>query len=342
MIAAKASQATHKTAQARKIMMARVAERFYGRLSQSRTRLPDRAWTAPAPEHSGPRTAADLQSKVIAFNDQGVPMTKQDTVDNVGPQEEFKWREFMVTTSITEQRLQDQVCAAIFSTICSMHAQMQVPGNLDALTIVRSSQAHTTNSVQVKATRDLPAGSIMLPPLVKDARAIGFKATTSPWGLSIGVFRGEVQIQNATICGSAALPKFAGSGSSEGSVAPVTHHHWEEIHFPWPFWLVTRASTRVECNCVLKTFASRQIMTFGSEKLDPLVDDMETRVPVMVNDKALKEDDELRVFWPPQEKTRKTEGKKMSWIDVAEVEMRKAQKRSALSKEGSEQEVSKA
>ena len=335
MIAAKASAGAHKTAQARKNRMARVAERSYGRLSQSCTPLPGREWTVPAPEHSGPRTVADLQSKVIAFDDQGVPTTKQDTVDNDGPQEQFNWREFMATASITEQRLQDHVRAVIFSAICSMHVQMQAPGNLDALTIVRSSK-----SIQVKATRDLPAGSIMLPPLVKDARAIGFKATTSPWGLSIGVFRGEVQIQRATMCGAAALPKIAVSGSSEGSVAPVAHHDWEATHFPLPCWLVARASTHAESNCVLKTFASRQIMTFGSEKLDPLVDDMETRVPVMVNDKALKKDDELRVFWLAEgAQTRHTQGKKMSWIDGAEAAM-KRRKSSAPSNEGSGKEVS--
>ena len=146
--------------------------------------------------------------------------------------------------------------------------------------------------------------------------------------------RGEVQIQTAMLCGSAALPKAAGPFFSEASVARLTHHSWQDTHFPWPFWLVSRASTHVECNCVLKTFTARQIMTFGHGKRDPLVDDMETRVPVMVNDKDVKKGEELRVFWQAREATKKkAQATKKSWVDVAKAEL-KRRKLHAPSKDG--------
>ena len=166
MIAAKVMAATQKSAPTtREIMMGRVAERYYGRLSQSCTSVPERQFTSPAPEQSGPLTVADLQSKIISFDKQGMPTPQQDTVDENRPQEQFKWMEFMQTSSFSEQLAQDQARAVIFSTICSMHAQMQAPGHLDALEVVRTSQAAGSEGIRVmvKVTRDLPAGALMLP-----------------------------------------------------------------------------------------------------------------------------------------------------------------------------------
>ena len=92
--------------------------------------------------------------------------------------------------------------------------------------------------------------------------------------------------------------------------------------------VITRASTQVECNCVLQTFTSRQITTCGIEKRDLLVDDMESRVPVVMNDKDIKEGEELRVYWLAQSlPKRKTQGAKKSWVQAAEavVKRRKVQ-----------------
>ena len=84
----------------------------------------------------------------------------------------------------------------------------------------------------------------------------------------------------------------------------------------------------------MKTFTARQIMTFGHGKRDPLVDDMETRVPVMVNDKDVKKGEELRVFWQAREATKKkAQATKKSWVDVAKAEL-KRRKLHAPSKEG--------
>lgn len=150
------------------------------------------------------------------------------------------------------------------------------------------------------------------------------------------VFRGDAQVQAATLCGSATLPKTAVAGSSQASVAPLSHHDWKDTNFPWPFWLVQRASTQVECNCVLRTFSARQILTFGYEKHDPLVDTLETRVPVMMNDKAVKKGEELKVFWVGLcTQKRKTQTPKKSWVDAAQVSETKRMKAHAPSKEGS-------
>ena len=90
MIAPNVMGATQKSAQTRKILMERVAERYYARLTKPCMSVPERQWTlpAPAPEQSGPRSVGELQSKILTFDGQGVPVTKQDTVDGGGPQEQ--------------------------------------------------------------------------------------------------------------------------------------------------------------------------------------------------------------------------------------------------------------
>ena len=140
-----------------------------------------------------------------------------------------------------------------------MHYQMQTSSCWDALEVVRGlTSSHgkregRADAVSVRAKRDIRAGALMLPPLVKDAKAINFKPGPSPWGLKIGVFRGEIEILTAMVYGSAGLPNLGGVASSDASAVALSHHSWNDTHFPWPFWLVTRASTQEECNCVLQT-----------------------------------------------------------------------------------------
>ena len=87
---------------------------------------------------------------------------------------------------------------------------------------------------------------------------------------------------------------------------------------------------------MLRTFSARQILTFGYEKHDPLVDTMETRVPVMMNDKAVKKGEELKVFWVGLcTQQQKTQTPKKSWVDTAQASEMKRMKAHAPSKEGS-------
>ena len=339
MVAVKGDDAKWRSAQTRKDLMHRVADRFYSRACQSCKGVPVRVWKSPAPEQSGPRTVAELHSKIIEFDHDGKAVTKQDTVEQSGGLEVFEWSQFMQTASISEQTSQEQSRAVIFSTICSMHDQMQTSGSWGALEVVKRSASSSkeksgsggrADGIWVRAKRDIPAGALMLPPLVKEAKAISFKSSPPPWGLKIGVSRGEVQIQAAMVYGSAGLPNLGGIVSSEAGVAAMSHHSWNSTHFPWPFWLITRASTQVECNCVLQTCTSRQITTCSCQGRDPLVDDMEAMVPVMVNDKDIKQGDELIVHWIPWSKPKqKTQATRKSWVDAAEAALKRKKVRAS-------------
>ena len=61
-----------------------------------------------------------------------------------------------------------------------------------------------------------------------------------------------------------------------------------------------------------------------------MVDDMEAMVPVMVNDKDIKQGDELIVHWilwsKPKQKTQAT---RKSWVDAAEAALKRKKVRAS-------------
>ena len=66
-----------------------------------------------------------------------------------------------------------------------------------------------------------------------------------------------------------------------------------------------------------------------------MVDHVEVRVPVMVNDKDVKKGEELVVFWVPETtKKRKPQASRKSWLDAAEAEVRTRRKSAAPAKAG--------
>ena len=118
---------------------------------------------------------------------------------------------------------------------------------------------------KVLASKPFKLKQVFLVPLVKTVHAIGFKAGSNLWQLSVDVKEGEEPCITAYIQGSSSLPKLQAAPvvAEPNKSLRRSDHAWKGTDFPWPFWLVRRSVVAEECNCTIVSYQTRHVSTFG-------------------------------------------------------------------------------
>ena len=285
---------------------------------------------AITPGEGAPQGASTptMQPKVIQYDENGRPLTKQDERAGDGTAEVFGWSAFMDTSCIVEGIEEASLKTTILSHIYALHRQL--PTITDAELKLTRGGTHG-DGVHVVAAKALDVGAVRLAPLVQSGTCLSrlSQQASSPYVLQVRVLR-DGNTSEWYLSGSGSLPTPAQPTASAVAEQPEmvhSQHNWVNGNFPWPLWFVKRAHGTQECNCQFKQVEVRCIGTFqmptSAAAEEAFADNFDLSLPMLVNTKPLREGEELVVFWPSKPKVTKEKKVQVTWASQARSKLGK-------------------
>ena len=179
------------------------------------------------------------------------------------------------------------------------------------------------SGTRVIAAQAIPAGELKMAPVVTGPASLTrvCKETVAPYTLKVKVMHGN-SVSEWSLVGGGALPP---SPAVAGSAAVLETHNWTAGHNPWPLWYVQKAIDVSDSNCIFEEVDVRCVNTFAFKSSavagEPMADSIDLTIPVLVNTKALAENDELIVHWKPQISRKAQQRAQITWATQARSKM---------------------
>ena len=262
---------------------------------------------------------AVMQPQVIKYDSRGRPLSKQEEHSSQS-REEYGWSQFMASACVKESMNETCMKTLILAHLHMLH--FQLPAVTEAhLKMVKGDIR--AGGVRVVAVSAMEEGTVRMAPMVTGGASLArlTKETTASH-LKVRVTR-QGETSEWCLTGLATLPT-ASAVADQGGV--VTQHSWKPFHFPWPLWYVKRVSDVKEANCTFEEVDQRFVGVFDQKQRgEPIADNCDVVVPVLVNNKALAAGEELKVLWSHTPVAKKDKGSKVTWASQARLKLGKIQ-----------------
>ena len=271
-------------------------------------------------------TPVALAPKIIQYIG-GKAITAQDVMTRRTVNESLQWRPFMKSAELHKAFEDDANKAAAWLAIYRLHTSLPTQ---DGLAILRGGEP---KGVEVVAETALPAGAMVLPPLLQGSNRIVCH-TTQPWALPVRIRRDPSALDTLYLLGSASLPAVhpqtlvpADAEVVEGDGEVISHHDWKPSSFPWPFWLVKRCENKSAANCHITKCLVRSVSTMSADFA--FTDTCEIHVPIMTNVAPAEKNQELVVHWEGAPAKVAPKPKTTNWYDQQKAAQSKKQRTSS-------------
>ena len=206
----------------------------------------------------------------------------------------------------------------IAAHIHMLHAQLP-PFSEDDVQVVKGGTCGA--GVHVLAAKAMNARTLFMAPLATGGTCLSRLSSKAdqPYTLTIHVKNGRTQTE-WFLNGASGLPAASAAAEAEDNI--VSQHNWMTGHHGCPLWWMKRVSNAADANCILEDMDVRMVTTFAPpEPLEAFADNIDVRIPVLVNTSSLSVGDELQVLWAPRAKVLKKKTKIDIWTEHARTKL---------------------